>query len=127
MNDRILNTEIIDPIRFFRSRGYRSARGLRAIGCGFVRLLGVPWRGPGCEPVLQQVEQAVESRVREVNVRCGRSTINSLAPALVSGLGADLRPELGRWRDILPVLGRIGQYHQIERTGPDKVKNLDLV
>jgi hypothetical protein len=47
-NDGILNAEIIDLMRFFLSYGYRSARGLRAIGDWFVRLLRVPLRGPSC-------------------------------------------------------------------------------
>jgi hypothetical protein len=41
-NDGILNVEIIDLMRFILSHGYRSARGLMAIGDRFVRLLGVP-------------------------------------------------------------------------------------
>jgi hypothetical protein len=67
-------------MRFFLSHGYENARGLRAIGYRFVRLPGVPWHGPGCEPVLQQIEQAVESAVCKVNLRRSRSAIQGQAP-----------------------------------------------
>ena len=79
-NDRILNAEIIALIRFFVSYGHRSARGLKAIGYRFVRLLRVPWRGPGYEPVLQQIEQAVESSVCEFNLQHRRNAIQGQTP-----------------------------------------------
>jgi hypothetical protein len=103
-NDRILNAEIIALIRFFLLHGYRNARGLKAIGYRFVCFLGVSWRGPACEPVLQQIEQAVESSVCEFNLRRSRSAIQSQAPALVCGLGADLRPKPRQWKKIMLVL-----------------------
>jgi hypothetical protein len=79
-NDGILNAEIIDLIGHILSHGYRNARGWKAIGCRFVRLLGVPWRGPGCEPVLQEIEQAVQSGVCKVNFRHSRSAVQSKVP-----------------------------------------------
>jgi hypothetical protein len=79
-NDRILNAEIIDLIRFFLSHGYRNARGWKAIGCRFVCLLGVPGRGPSCELVLREIEQAVESGICKVNFRHRRSAVQSKAP-----------------------------------------------
>lgn len=69
-----------------------------------VRFLGVSWRGQGCEPVLQEIEQAVESGVCKVNLRHTRSAIQSQAPALLCGLGADLWPKLRQWMKILLVL-----------------------
>jgi hypothetical protein len=80
-NDGILNAEIIALMRFFLAYGYRSARGLMAVGDRFVRLLGVPWRGPSCEPVLQEIEQAVQSGVCKVNFRHSRSAVQSKAPS----------------------------------------------
>jgi hypothetical protein len=96
---------MIALIRFFLSRGYGNARGSRAIGYRFVCLLGVPWRRPGCEPVLKQVEQAVESGVCKVNLRHSRSAIQSQTPALVCGLATDLRTKPEQRRQVLPVSG----------------------
>lgn len=69
-NDRILNVEMIDLIRFFFfPHGHGRTRGLRTSSHRFVRLPGVPGRGPGCEPVLQEIKQAAESRIREFTLR----------------------------------------------------------
>jgi hypothetical protein len=56
----------------------------------------LPW--PDCETFLQQVEQAVESRVREIHFRSVRSTIESQAPELVGRIATDLWPEPGQRR-----------------------------
>jgi hypothetical protein len=90
-NDGILNAEIIDLIRFFLLHGHGSTRGLKTTSHRFVPLLGVPWRGPSCEPVLQEIKQAVEIGVFEFNLRHSRSAIHGQVPALVCGLGAPHR------------------------------------
>jgi hypothetical protein len=41
----------------------------------------VPLRGPSCELVLQEIEQAVESGVCKVNFRHSRSAVQSQAPS----------------------------------------------
>jgi hypothetical protein len=79
-----------------------------------------PW--PDCEPVLQQVEQAVESPIREVHLWQLRRAIQSQAPALVGRLSADLRSKPGQRRQVVTVHGGIGYRNQIKRTGPDEVK-----
>jgi fructose/tagatose bisphosphate aldolase len=79
-NDGILNAEIIDLIRFFLLHGHGSTRGLKTTSHRFVPLLGVPWRRPSCELILQEIKQAVESGVCKVNFRHSRSAVQSKAP-----------------------------------------------
>jgi hypothetical protein len=84
-----------------------------------------PW--PSGEPIVQQVEQAVESCIRDVHCGSLRSAVESQASAPVGGFGADLRPEPGQWMKIVLVLRWDGYRDQIKRTGPDEVKGLDLM
>ena len=82
---------------------------------------------PGCELVLEKIEQAVESRVRRIHLWSVRSAIQSQTAALVCGLGADLWSKPWQRRQVLPVIWHTGYRNQIKRNGPDEVKSLDLV
>ena len=75
---------------------------------------------PSGEPVLQEIEQAVESRIRDIHLRSVRSAIQSQASALVGGLGADLRSEPGQRRQVLLVLGRTGHRTRSREPGLTK-------
>jgi hypothetical protein len=69
-NDRILDAEGIDlVIRLGFWLRDRSLRAWSGISRRCVLFHDLPWQRPSCELVLQQVEQAVESRIRECNLR----------------------------------------------------------
>jgi hypothetical protein len=77
-DDRVLDPEMIDlRIRFGSRRGHRSIGGERNISRGCARLLGLHLNRPGGEPVLEKIEQAVESRVRHIHLWSVRSAIQS--------------------------------------------------
>ena len=53
--------------------------------------------------------------------------IQSQPPTLIGGIGTDLWAKPRQRRRVPPVLGCIGDCHQIQSTRPDEMKSLDLI
>jgi hypothetical protein len=101
-DDRVLDVKVSDlliDLRFrFRGRSLEAWSDISRRGVWDHSLVR-PW--PSGEPVLQQVEQAVESPVRDIHIPCIRSTLESQVTAPIGRLNADLRAEPGQRMEVL--------------------------